>query len=66
MDETNYNEVYEPHPVSEVELLGYAKNYIVEVEEMVKKLPYEHWVGLACAYRLLDAVQEHLLNDNDT
>ncbi len=63
MEELDYNTIYEPHPMSEVELLGYAKNYIVEVEQMVEKLPYEHWMMLSAAYRQLDEVQEYLFNN---
>lgn len=62
MDETNCNEIYELHPISEVELLGHAKNNIVEVKEMVLSLPCEYWIMLSQAYEMLDEVQEYLYN----
>ena len=62
MKDTYYSGIYEPHPISEIELLGYAKNNIVEVEEMILSLPYEHWLMLALAFKLLDQVQEYLYN----
>lgn len=60
MDETNCNEIYEPHPTSEIELLGYAKNNIVEAKEMILSLPFEYWIMLSQAYEMLDEVQEYL------
>lgn len=47
-------------PVSEVELLGHAKNDIVGVKEKVLSLPYACWNMLSHAYELLDKVQEYL------
>lgn len=35
MDKENYTAIYEPHPISEIELLGYAKNNIAEVRNMI-------------------------------
>lgn len=46
--------------ISPIELLGYAKNNIVEVEDRVLKLPQEYTDKLSQAYRLLDEVQEYL------
>ena len=62
MNDTYYTDIYEPHPISEIELLGCAKNNIAEVEEMILSLPYEHWLMLAQAFELLDQVQEYLYN----
>ena len=56
------SEVYEPHPISDVELLGYAKNNIVEVQEMERSLPPECRVMLSQAFKMLDQVQEYLYN----
>jgi len=63
MNESDYNAIYEPHPISEVELLGYAKNYIVEVEQMLDKLPCKHRLKLAFAFYLIDEVQEYLFDN---
>lgn len=60
MSTNNNSYIFEPHPIGEVELLGYAKNNIVEVEEMVSGLPYDCWVMLSRAFELLDQVQEYL------
>ena len=60
MDGTNCTDIYEAHPISEIELLGYAKNNIAEARNMVLCLPYEHWLMLDWAYELLDQVQEYL------
>lgn len=63
MKENHCNEVYEPHPISDVELLGHAKNNIVEVQEMELSLPPECWVILSQAFKMLDQVQEYLFNN---
>lgn len=60
MNETDCNGIYNPHPISEIELLGRAKNDIAEVEEMVLSLPYEYWVMLSQAFEMLDRVQKYL------
>lgn len=60
MDKTNCTDIYDPHPISEIELLGFAKNNIVE--EMVLSLPYECWIMLSQARELIDKVQEYLYN----
>lgn len=62
MKDTYYTDIYEPHPISEIELLGCAKNNIAEVREMVLCLPYECWIMLSQAYEMLDMVQEYLYN----
>lgn len=62
MNDTYYTNIYEPHPISEIELLGHAKNNIAEVEKMVLCLPYECWIMLSQAYEMLDMVQEYLYN----
>ena len=62
MNHINDSIIYEPHPLSDVELLGCAKNDIAEVEEMVLSLPYECWIMLSLARELLNRVQEYLYN----
>ena len=59
----NNNMIYEVHPISDVELLGHAKNNIVEVMEMSPCLPFESWEMLRNAYNWLDKVQELLFNN---
>lgn len=60
--DNNYynNNVYEPHPICEVELLGYAKNDIIEVKQMALCLSDDHCAMLSQAYKLLHQVQEYL------
>lgn len=58
----HYSDIYEPHPISDVELLGHAKNNIVEVQEMELSLPPECWDMLSQAFKMLDQVQEFLYN----
>ncbi len=43
-----------------IELLGFAKNNIVEVQNKEKDLPLEYAADLKQAYRLLDKIQEYL------
>lgn len=50
----------EPCPI---ELLGYAKNDIVEVKRLAYTLPKEQLAMLSKAYALLDGVQEYIFND---
>lgn len=50
----------EPCPI---ELLGYAKNDIVEVKRLACTLPKEQLAMLSKAYALLDGVQEYIFND---
>lgn len=45
---------------SAIELLGFAKNYIVEAKESESDLPEQHRAILSIAYHLLTLVQEHL------
>lgn len=66
MNETNIAAIsveellHEPCPI---ELLGYAKNDIVEVKRLVCTLPKEQLAMLSKAYALLDGVQEYIFND---
>lgn len=50
----------EPCPI---ELLGYAKNDIVEVKRLAYTLPKEQLTMLSKAYAILDGVQEYIFND---
>lgn len=45
---------------SPVELLGYAKNYIIEVSDREESLPEKYKILLSVAYDMLDEVQEYL------
>ena len=59
-----YNdEIYEPHPISSIELLGYAKNDIAEVQEIEDRLPEKYRTVLTLAYNMLSDVQEYLYNN---
>lgn len=60
MSANNNSNIFEPHPIGEVELLGHAKNDIVEVKQMALCLSYEHCAMLSQAYKLLHQVQEYL------
>ena len=51
-----------PEPCA-IELLGYAKNDIVEVKRLACTLPKEQLAMLSKAYALLDGVQEYIFND---
>jgi hypothetical protein len=58
------NEFYElPLSITPIELLGYAKNNIVEVMEINPKLSSIYADKLDLAYSLLDDVQEYLFNN---
>jgi len=48
---------YEPNTI---EILGYAKNNIVDVKEKERKLPAKYRNKLSKAYALLDEVQDYL------
>ena len=50
----------EPCPI---ELLGYAKNDIVEAKRLAYTLPKEQIDLLSKAYAILDGVQEYIFND---
>ena len=50
------------YEISPIELIGYAKNYIVDVQEQHIELPHEVENKLLTAYLLLDMVQEHFFN----
>lgn len=57
----NIEDIYtEPCPI---ELLGYAKNDIVEAKRLAYTLPKEQLAMLSKAYALLDGVQEYIFND---
>lgn len=49
--------------ISPIELLGYAKNYIVDVEEQRIDLPEDVENKLLLAYQFLTLVQEYLYNE---
>lgn len=51
-----------PEPNS-IELLGYAKNDVVQVLQSTYTLPPELRKKLQVAYRYLNEVQEYLFND---
>lgn len=62
MDKINDTDIYDPYPISAIELLGCAKNDIMEAEGKIRSLPYEQWVGLSKAREILNNVQEYLYN----
>lgn len=49
--------------ISPIELLGYAKNYIIDVLEGRIDLPHEEECKLLTAYRLLTQSQEYFYNE---
>ncbi len=57
MKNKDFFEYYEPNTI---EILGYAKNKIVDVKEKEKKLPAKYRTKLSKAYALLDEVQDYL------
>lgn len=60
MDDENYPEFREPNAI---ELLGYAKNSIIEALEHSSDFKQEHMQSLNKAYSLLDKVQDYLFNN---
>ena len=46
-----------------IELLGYAKNSIIEAKDKVSKVPQKYLDKLHNAYTLLTDVQEYLFNN---
>lgn len=46
----DYDELYDPHPISSIELLGYAKNNIAEVLEIEDMLPQQYQTVLPLVY----------------
>ena len=60
--ECNIGEIFEPHPVSALDLIGQAKNLIVQIEGMEEKekLLYGHIDMLSSAFALLCEVEEYL------
>ncbi len=56
----NYDENNLPLMFNTIELLGFAKNNIVEVQNKEKDLPLEYAADLKQAYCLLDKIQEYL------
>lgn len=61
MNDENYLKFREPNAI---ELLGYAKNSIVEAMEQFSDFKQEHLQSLNEAYSLLDGVQNYLFNEN--
>lgn len=55
----NQIEWFEPNAI---ELLGYAKNNLVEAKEKAINMPSEYKEKLSCAYSMLHEVQEYLFN----
>lgn len=55
------DELY-PEPGA-IELLGYAKNDIVQVKRIAFPLPEDQLIKLSVAYALLQDVQEHIFHD---
>lgn len=45
-----------------IELLGYAKNNIIESRGRIENLPCDYEIKLKKAYDLLDEVQEYLFS----
>lgn len=56
----NYDENNFPLMFNSIELLGFAKNNIIEVQDIEKALPLEFAADLKQAYCLLDKIQEYL------
>lgn len=52
-----------PLSITPIELIGYAKNDIVDAQEPIPMLPTEYRRKLKQAYILLDEVQEYLYNN---
>lgn len=51
-----------PEPCA-IELLGYAKNDIVQVKRIACPLPEDQHIKLSVAYALLQDVQEYIFHD---
>ena len=63
MNNNSNNDLYFWEPNS-IELLGYAKNSIVEARDKVsEKVPEKHLDKLRNAYALLSDVQEYIYNN---
>lgn len=60
--ECDFGEILESYPVSALDLIGQAKNLIVQIEGMEEKekLLYEHIDMLSSAFSLLCGVEEYL------
>ena len=61
----NYHEYTEElenfeHEYTPIELIGLAKNYIVQTMEVIDQIAPEYSAGLSQAYALLHEVQEYL------
>lgn len=52
-----------PLSITPIELIGYAKNDIVDAQELIPMLPTEYRRKLKQAYILLNEVQEYLYNN---
>ena len=55
--------IWEPNSI---ELLGYAKNSIIEAKDKVSDIPQKYLDKLSNAYALLTDVQEYLFNNITT
>ena len=68
MKETKYTSEMNPVPannfyplsITPIEFIGYAKNDIVDAQELIPMLPTEYSRKLKQAYILLNEVQEYL------
>lgn len=55
-------DIFEYLNLPPIELMGYAKNNIVEAASKAENLPYRYTLKLRKAYILLNNVQEYLYN----
>lgn len=62
MSNTSNNDLYFWEPNS-IELLGYAKNSIIEAKDKISEVPQKYLDKLRNAYALLADVQEYLFNN---
>lgn len=62
MSNNSNNDLYFWEPNS-IELLGYAKNSIIEAKDKVSNVPQKYLDKLSNAYALLTDVQEYLFNN---
>ena len=54
------NEYYSIREQNPIELLGYSKNHMIRVKELVENLPTEYIDKLSQAYKWFDDIQEYL------
>lgn len=62
LPDVDLNELF-PMEITPFELLGHAKNNIVEVQKKLSSLPQEYICGLRLSYRLLETVQKYLMSE---